>query len=291
MGKTWIIRGREITDSDITLIKDTIKESFHKGRKYISRQICHQWKWYQPNGQTKDMACRYILLFLEKENLIKLPPRLLSANNEKRETKRIKLDEVLLAGTIKDYPLIELKLLTNTEEYKFWNRIVHTYHYQGHQIIVGKFLKYIAYIDDMPVACLGWGSAAWSLIQRETWIGWDKKTKDKNLGGIVNNIRFLILPWIKIKYLASRLLGLSAKRIPRDWFARYGESVYLLETFIEKDRFKGTCYKAANWVYLGQTKGSSKRGASHYHHGKIKDIYVYPLYKDFRSKLLEGNHK
>ncbi len=137
----------------------------------------------------------------------------------------------------------------------------------------------------MPVACLGWGSAAWSLTQREAWIGWDKKTKDKNLGGIVNNIRFLILPWIKVKYLASHLLGLSAKRISRDWFEKYGESVYLLETFVETDRFKGTCYKAANWTYLGQTKGSSKRGSSHHYHGNIKDIYAYPLREDFRNKL------
>ena len=133
---------------------------------------------------------------------------------------------------------------------------------------------------------MGWGSAAWSLDQRETWIGWDKKTKDKNLGGIVNNIRFLILPWIKIKYLASHLLGLSAKRITRDWLEKYGEPIYLLETFVEKDRFKGTCYRAANWTYLGQTKGSSKRGSSHHYHGNIKDIYVYPLCRDFRIKLI-----
>lgn len=233
------------------------------------------------------MACRYILLFLEKENLIKLPPRLLSANNENRKTGKIKLNEILLAGRVGDYPTLTLKLLSKSDEYRLWNRIIHSYHYQGHQIIVGKFLKYIVYINDMPVACLGWGSPAWSLIQRERWIGWDKKTKDKNLGGIVNNIRFLILPWVRIKYLASHLLALSARRILHDWFERYGERVYLLETFVEKDRFKGTCYKAANWIHLGQTKGSSKRGSFHYHHGNIKDIYVYPLCKDFRNRLME----
>jgi len=288
MGNTWTIRGRTITDDDLLLIRETIARNFHKGRKYISRQICHRWEWYQPNGQTKDMACRYILLFLEKKELIKLPPRIYPSHNEKRRTEKIKLNEVSLAGKAGDYPGLRLQLLTKADEYKLWNRIIHSYHYQGHHIIVGKFLKYIAYINDIPVACLGWGSAAWSLIQREAWIGWDKKTKDKNLGGIVNNIRFLILPWIKVKYLASRLLALSAKKIAHDWFQRYGESVYLLETFVEKDRFKGTCYKAANWIYLGQTKGNSKRGSYHYHHGNIKDIYVYPLCNDFRSKLRRG---
>lgn len=286
MENTWTIRGRKITDNDVTLIRETIEKFFHKGRKYISRQVCHAWKWYQPNGQTKDMACRYILLFLERKKLIKLPPGLHSGNNEKRKTEKIKLNEIPLAGTVGDYPVLTLQLLTKSVEYKLWNRIIHSYHYQGHHIIVGKFLKYIAYINGMPVACLGWGSPAWSLLQRETWIGWDKRTKDKNLGRIVNNIRFLILPWVKIRYLASRLLALSAKRTPRDWFERYGEAVYLLETFVEKEKFKGTCYKAANWIYLGQTKGSSKRGSSHYHHGNIKDIYVYPLCKDFRNKLI-----
>ncbi len=286
MGKIWTIRGRQIADNDVVLIREIIEKFFRKGRKYISRQICQAWKWYQPNGQTKDMACRYILLFLEKEGLIRLPARLNAAHNEKRKTDRIKLDEASLEGMLKDYPSIKLKLLTSAKDYRLWNRIVHSYHYQGHQIIVGKSLKYIVYNADIPVACLGWGSPAWSLALRDKWIGWNKEIKDKNLGGIVNNIRFLILPWVRIKYLASHLLALSARRIPQDWLRRYGESVYLLETFVEKERFKGTCYKAANWIYLGSTKGSAKRGSSHYHHGNIKDIYVYPLYKDFRDKLI-----
>ena len=285
MGNLWTIRGRTITDDDVLLIRKTIAKYFHKGREHISRQICHRWQWYQPNGQTKDMAVRYILLSLEEKNLIKLPPRMNLSHNEKKQTEKIELNEAPLTGKAGDYHSLKLQLLTKASEYKLWNRIVHSYHYQGHQIIVGKFLKYIAYIDDIPVACLGWGSAAWSLAQREVWIGWDKKTKDKNLGGIVNNIRFLILPWIKVKYLASHLLGLSAKRITHDWFEKYGEPIYLLETFVEKDRFKGTCYKAANWICLGQTKGSRKQGSSHHYHGNIKDIYVYPLCKDFRSKL------
>ena len=150
---------------------------------------------------------------------------------------------------------------------------------------MGKSLKYIAYINGDPVACLGWGSAAWSLKPRDEWIGWTKEEKDRNLCGIVNNVRFLILPWIRIKYLASYLLGLSVKALPQDWQKSYGHPIYLLETFVEKERFAGTCYKAANWIELGETKGSAKRGGSHSYHGNIKKIFMYPLCNDFREKL------
>lgn len=284
------VRGREITDSDIAVIRQLINEYFHKGRKYISRQLACQWKWYQANGQTKDMSCRYILLFLEKQGLIKLPPPRHSGNNEKRKVQKIELQEIGLRGKVNDHSSLRLELLNKGQEYTLWNRIIASYHYQGYQIIVGKFLKYIAYIRGNPIACLGWGSPSWSIMARDTWIGWSKKIKDKNLCGIVNNIRFLILPWIKIKNLASNLLGLSVKRLPRDWQKRYGHSIYLLETFVEKDRFLGTSYKAANWIYLGETKGSAKRGSNHYYHGNIKKIFVYPLCPNFRDKL-KGNRQ
>ncbi len=280
-----IARGREITDEDIAVVGKLIKKYYHKGRKHISRQLAHHWKWYQANGQTKDMACRYILLFMEKQGLINLPPRLNSANNGKKKVEKIELEEVLLSGTVKEHPSLQLKILNKQREYTLWNRIVDSYHYQRHQIIVGKFLKYIVYINSDPVACLGWGSAAWSLKPRDEWIGWSKEIKDKNLCGIVNNIRFLILPWVKIKYLASYLLGISVKRVPIDWERQYGHPIYLLETFVEKERFSGTCYKAANWRYLGETKGSAKRGSNHRYHGNIKKIFTYPLCKDFRDKL------
>ncbi len=260
MDDKWIVRGRQVSSEDVTAIRNLIKEYFPNGRNYISRRLAHYWQWYQANGQPKDMACRYILLFLEQQKVIELPPRLRSANNDKKKVKELRLKEEPLGGTVKDHLLLRLNLLNKDKEYKLWNRIVQSYHYQGHRIIVGKYLKYIAYINDNPVACL-------------------------RLCGIVNNIRFLILPWIRIKYLASYLLGLSAKRVPQDWQKRYGHPIYLLETFIEKEKFTGACYKAANWIYLGQTKGSAKRGSSHRYHGNIKKIFVYPLVKDFRDKL------
>ena len=279
------IRGREITESDIKMIRKMVLKYYDKGRRHISREICHKWKWYQANGETKDMAGRYIMLFLERKGIIKLPPGIHNGNNEKKKTKKIKLLEEPLTGMVKDYGNIRIELMKSPEEYKYWNRVIHSYHYQGYQVIVGKFLKYTAYIDDKPAAYLGWGSAAWAMSSREKWIGWSKEEKDKNLCGVVNNIRFLILPWVRVKYLASHLLGRVVKRIAADWKQKYGHPIYLLETFVERERFEGTCYKAANWKYLGETKGSAKRGSSHLFHGNIKKIFVYPLYKDFREKL------
>jgi hypothetical protein len=146
----------------------------------------------------------------------------------------------------------------------------------------------MAFIGDRPVACIGWGSAAWAVKSRETFIGWDKPTKEKNLSFVVNNTRFLILPWVNIKCLASKILAMNARRISEDWTTIYQQPVYLLETFVEKDRFLGTCYKAANWLCVGQTKGASKKGHDHLVHGKVKDVFLYPLRKDFRERLKNG---
>ena len=160
------------------------------------------------------------------------------------------------------------------------------HHYLGYRQIVGNHLKYIAFIDDRPVACLGWGSAAWKLKSRDNFVGWNPKTRRNNLHFVANNTRFLILPWVSVKCLASKILALNAKRICDDWLNTYHYPLYLLETFIEKNRFKGTCYKAANWVCTGQTKGTAKKGHIHLNHGNIKDVYLYPLRKDFRKKLM-----
>lgn len=284
----WIIRGRELNQEDVAYIRKAVEEHFSKGRKHISREICHHWKWYQTSGHTKDRACRDILLFLEKQKLIKLPPSQNPGNNKNRKVTPVELKAKALEGTVKDHPGLELKLLTNPKEYQLYNGIIERYHYQGCKIIVGQSLRYMCFINEEPAACVGWGSAAWSLSCRDRWIGWNKEQKDKNLYKIANNIRFLILPWIKIKYLASHLLGLIGRRIQRDWYNQFGIKIYLLETFVEEERFHGTCYKAANWTYLGKTKGSAKRGSFHTFHGNIKKIFVYPLCKDFRQHLIKG---
>jgi hypothetical protein len=283
------IRKRTITDADIVQIQDTVDAHWSQGRKHISKVLCRQWNWFQPNGRLKDMACRELLLTLNRKGLITLPPRLISANNEKRNRTIpvVNIDQTPLQEKLTNLGPIVLKPVRNTKLEPLYNSLIHQQHYLGYRQIVGNHLKYIAFIAERPVACLGWGSAAWKLKSRDNFIGWDTKTRENNLHFVANNTRFLILSWVSVKCLASKILALNARRISDDWLKTYNYPLYLLETFVEKNRFKGTCYKAANWIWTGQTKGTAKKGHIHLNHGNIKDVYLYPLRKDFRKKLIE----
>ncbi len=284
---TLTIRKRTITKADLEPIQSTINEHWDKGRTQISKILCQKWNWVQPNGRLKDMACREVLLTLYRKNLINYPPGTHDGRNKKRNRSipLVKTNKTLLIAKLSDLEPVELKLVRNTDLETLYNSLVQEHHYLGFRQIVGNHLKYMAFIGERPVACIGWGSAAWSVKSRDAFIGWDKKTKENNLHFIANNTRFLILPWIAVKCLASKILGLNSRRISDDWLNVYNHPLFLLETFVEKDRFKGTCYKAANWICTGQTKGIAKRGHDHLFHGKIKDVYLYPLRKDFRKKL------
>ena len=282
------IRKRAIAEPDLALIQCIVSEHWHKGRTQISKILCQKWGWYQPNGLLKDMACREILLTLYRKGLIGLPPGKHDGRNLKRNRSIpvVEIDQTPLQGKLSNLPPVQLKAVRNTFLEPLYNSLIQQYHYLGYRQIVGNHLKYIAFIDDRPVAGLGWGSAAWSVNCRDSFIGWDKATKEKSLQLVVNNTRFLILPWVSVKYLASKILALNVKRLLGDWQRVYNHPLYLLETFVEKNRFKGTCYKAANWIHVGETKGTSKRGHAHMYHGNIKDVYLYPLRKDFREKLV-----
>jgi hypothetical protein len=281
------IRKRTITGHDIASIQAIVSEHWHKGRTQISEILCKKWNWIQPNGRLKDMACREVLLTLKRKGFITLPPRKTSSNNDKRNRSIpvVETDKTPLQGKPSNFPPLQIQLVRNTSFEPLYNSLIQQHHYLGYRQIVGNHLKYMAFIGEQPVACLGWGSAAWSVKSRDSFIQWDKTTKEKNLHLVANNTRFLILPWVNVKYLASKVLALNARKISEDWFEIYNHHVYLLETFVEQNRFKGTCYKAANWVRVGQTKGTAKRGHDHLFHGKIKDVYLYLLRKDFRKKL------
>lgn len=281
------IRKRSITASDLLQIQAVVEQHWDKGRTPISRILCQEWNWIQPNGSLKDMACRELLLTLERSGYLTLPPRQADPHNDKRNRSIpcLEIDQTPIEAPLANLPPIELKLVRNNHLEPLYNSLIDRFHYLGYRQIVGSHLKYIAFMDHRPVACLGWGSAAWSVKSRDAFIGWDKPTKEKNLHLVVNNTRSLILPWVKVKCLASKLLALNAKRIAADWMAVYHYPVILLETFVEKDRFQGTCYRAANWQRLGETKGTAKRGHDHLFHGTIKDVYVYPLRKNFRKEL------
>jgi len=282
------IRKRTITSADLDFIQNIIFQHWDKGRTNISKILCQEWNWVQPNGRLKDMACREILLTLYRKGLISYPPGVHDGNNKKRNQSIpfVPADKTPLIAKLSDLETVEINLVRNTELETLYNSLVQEHHYLGFCQIVGNHLKYMAFIGERPVACIGWGSAAWSVKSRETFVGWDKKTKENNLHLVANNTRFLILPWVSIKCLASKILALNAKRISTDWHAVYHHPLYLLETFVEQNRFKGTCYKAANWIRVGQTKGTAKRGHDHLVHGKIKDVLVYPLGKYFRQNLM-----
>ena len=281
------IRKRTINEEDIPSIQATVVRHWDKGRTHISKVLCEKWAWRQPNGRLKDMACREILLTLKRKGFISLPPGYHNGNNKlrNRSIPVVETDQIALHGKPSQFPPVQLQPVRNTSFEPLYNSLIQEHHYLGYRQIVGNHLKYIAFIGEQPVACLGWGSAAWSVKSRESFIQWNKPTKEKNLHLVANNTRFLILPWVDIKFLASKILALNVRRISKDWFQTYNHHVFLLETFVEQDRFQGTCYKAANWIRVGQTKGTAKRGHDHLFHGKIKDVYLYPLRKDFREKL------
>lgn len=283
------IRGRRITPTVLDEIRGVIDTHRHAGRSVISRVLCGQWNWRQTNGRLKDMACRELLLRLERLALITLPPRRSVKSNYKRippippafeESNLPRLD-----GRVDSYR-ISIEMVRGSEKERLWDALVHRYHYLGCAPIVGAYLKYVVSLDDHLVACLAWGSAAWKVGCRDRFIGWRSEQRPKRLSAIANNVRFLILPGVQVQHLASKALALGRQALIADWPQVFAEELVLLETFVDSSRFRGTCYRADNWLYLGQTKGSAKRGASYHHHGLAKAVFVYPLRHDFRRRLL-----
>lgn len=281
-------RSREITEHDISHIKRIIKKHSEKGRSHISRILCQDWQWYQENGQLKECAARDLLLRLEERNLVKLPSRLRPKNNQKKRSyNQIPFyNNTCQNKPVTDYNDPEFHLVSSGDDY-LWGFLLNHYHYLGCPKLVGKYLKYLVFLDGQPVACMAWASAAFKVKSRDDYIGWSTNTRKNKLHLVVNNTRFLVLPWIRIQNLASRILSSSLKRISADWESIHHHPLYLAETFVDLSRFHGTCYKAANWHYIGQTKGSAKKGNTYHRHGQTKAVYLYPLDRQFKRKLAD----
>ena len=189
-----------------------------------------------------------------------------------------------LQGTLGQFPEVHLRLISGKESQR-WNALIHRYHYLGYQTTVGRSLKYWIEVGDQEAGLLGWGSPAWKVAGRDRFIGWDAATRERNLKGIVNNTRYLILPGVRIKFLASHVLSMATRRLVQDWRDRYGIEIFMAETFVQKNKFRGTCYKAANWKYAGDTQGRGKFDRHNQHNQPVKSIWLYPLSKRFREKL------
>ncbi len=288
MIELFTYRKRQITTDDVQFIRNLISKNPTIGRCKLSREICRKWNWVQPNGYLKDIVCRGLMLKLEREGHLTLPPRKVTPYNplaRRKPPKKISVSQQAIQGKIKElYPVILRQVRKNTDENLF-NSLIHQFHYLGYTQPVGEHLKYIAYVDDRPVACLAFSSAPYHIGLRDTFIGWDKKTLEKQRHLLTYNTRFLILPWVIVSNLASHILGLCARRINSDWLAFYNHPVYWLETFVDTERFAGTCYKAANWIFIGYTAGRGKDQQTKRKNRSIKAMYGYPLVRNFRQKL------
>lgn len=276
------------TTEDIELINTLMANNPNDGRCAISVKFCKATNWVQPNGNLKDMVCRGYMLALERARHIKLPAKKSNPINPLVRRKRpvlISADKTPVNTKLKKIiPLKFLQVRRSSKE-KLFNSLIDQYHYLGYTQPVGEHLKYMVYAGKSPVACLAYSSAPRHIGPRDRFIGWDQKTRKKNIGLICYNMRFLILPWVRVPYLASHILARTAKIISGDWQKTYNHPVYYIETFVDRHLFAGTCYKAANWIYLGDTKGLGKDSQTKIPNRPIKAIYGYPLVKNFRKLL------
>jgi hypothetical protein len=282
-------RKHSVTGQDIAAIIKIIKSHPDKSRRFISQEVCREWDWRQPNGVLKDMVCRTLLLLLESKGLIKLPARKFTPPNplaNRKKPSRAVVDKTPVNCSVSDLLPIRLKQVRRTRFDNIFNGLISEHHYLGYTQPVGEHLKYIAFSGDRPIACLAWGSPPWYIGARDRFIGWSNKIREKNLHLIANNLRFLILPWVQVSNLASYLLALNRHCLSQDWQDLYNHPVYLLETFVDTERYAGTCYRADNWICTGKTTGLGKLNQTRQPLLSKKAVYVYPLTKDFRRELM-----
>ena len=281
-------RRRSVTRKDIATITRIIAAHPDKSRRFISQEVCRVWDWRQPNGVLKDMVCRSLLLLLESKGFIKLPPRKCNPTNplaNRKKPARVVVDQTPVQSPLCDLFPVKLEQTRRTPLEKIFNGLVSEYHYLGYTQPVGEHLKYIAFCHDRPIACLAWGSAPWYIGARDRFIGWSGEIRQKNLHLIANNLRFLILPWVQVSCLGSYLLALNRQRLSQDWQRLYHHPVHLVETFVDSERYRGTCYKADNWIYVGKTTGMGKLSKSRQPVLSKKAVYVCPLTRNFRREL------
>lgn len=279
--------GKPFGEQELSTIRKEIENSNPLLRSEIARRVCKALGWSDIMGKSKLMSARVALLKLHRDGHIELPP---PRNGNGNRTSFIQDDVILpqkteLIGTVRSLSGLCLQTVEDEQASKLFNGLVQKYHYLGYRPLPGAQIRYLIRYDKGIIGAISFGGAAWKTAVRDNWIGWDAHTREQHLSGIINNTRFLMLPWVKVKNLASRILSLSVKRLKEDMPARYGYCPVLLETFVDRERFSGTCYRAANWNRLGQTKGRGKCDRSHSANIPVKDIYVYPLKKNFRRFL------
>jgi hypothetical protein len=289
MNKTIKLQGRELSPDDIEFIRLLIADNPTWHRRKLSVALAEAWDWRNAKGDLKDMASRTMMLKLHDRGIIALPPRRRAPTTRRAagDMQSVLHDTSPIAATLSALqPLKVVTVTPRSEHEQLYNSLLASYHYLGFTGTVGENMKYLILDNqDRPLACLLFGSAAWAAADRDAHIGWDRDTRQRNVNLTTNNTRFLVLPWVQVKCLASHVLGLVTRRIGQDWQERYGHPVFCLETFVERDRFRGTCYQAANWQCVGKTQGRSRNDRYTNMSVPVKAIYLYPLRRDYRQQL------
>ena len=289
MEESMVIQGRSLSARDIGMIQALLAEHDDWGRTRLSQELCRLWDWRNGVGRIKDMAARTLLLKLERMGRIQLPAPLGKIPNGflNRDLPLIEPDTSPIRCPLADLQPLSVEMVSpHSPELPLFNCLLNCYHYLGHRNTVGENIRYL--LRDRvgrPVACLLFGSAAWKCAARDVFIGWAPALRERNLPFLTNNTRFLILPWVTVPHLASHILSSIVRRIRSDWQAKYGHPLYALETFVDRDRFQGTCYRAANWLPLGMTRGRTRNDRHNCIRVSAKEVYLYPLIKNFRRGL------
>ncbi|MDM7995632.1 MAG: DUF4338 domain-containing protein [Acidobacteriota bacterium] len=289
MSEAVMVQGRQLETADIVRIRQLVSENPTWSRRRLSEVIAQEWGWRNGSGQLKDMAARTMLLKLDARGLIELPPR--------RRTPPIRMaqgrisrrdwDTTPVARTLRQLgPLTIQEISNDAAERKRFAAALAEFHYLGYRGTVGENVQYVvADATGRLLSCLLFGAPAWKCKSRDEFIGWSQAERQRRLSYITNNTRFLILPFVRVPHLASWILGQALRRLSQDWQRKYGHPILLVETFVERDRFAGTSYKAANWIRIGSTTGRSRQDRNHRLQVPVKDVYVYPLHHRFREEL------
>ena len=284
-------RGRVVTAEDIVFIRQFIAENPSMSRRKLSARLCEAWQWKQANGALCDMVCRGLLLMLHRAGEIELPAIRQTSINlfvQRNKPQPVLIDTSALAGGLTDIRPITLQQVRRTSDEALFNSLMERHHYLGYEQPVGEHLKYLVWAQGRPIACMAWSSAPRHLGSRDRHIGWSSEARRRNIRFVAYNTRFLILPWVEVPHLASHILGRIAGSLSSDWEQLYDHPVYFAETFIDPGRFRGTCYRAANWKLLGLTTGRGKDDMTHRANRPVKEVLGYALTPRFRELLRES---
>lgn len=284
----WKHRGRTVSVDDIAFIQQLIEANPGLSRRKLSAKLCEAWDWRQPNGALRDMVCRGLLLMLDRAGQIRLPAIKKRPNNPLARRPRpspVLIDTTPIQETLSALQPLHIEQVRRTGDERLYNSLIEQHHYLGYEQPVGEHLKYVIWSQGRPIACMAWSSAPRHLGCRDRYIGWNQEARRRNIRFIAYNTRFLIVPWVTVPHLASHILGRIAQRVSADWEALYAHPIYFLETFVDPERFRGTCYRAANWVLLGETTGRGKDDHTYRPNRSIKQLLAYPLTPRFREFL------